>query len=257
MIERLYNPFIKRATDFLTKYRDKKTGLPLPSHDLWEERFGTFTYTAASVYAALKNAAQFANMLGKHVSAKRWDSAAEEVKEGILTHLIHEDGRVLKSIQYAHFSPEPDFTVDASSFYGLFRFGVLPADDSRLARAYEVVKERLSTGEDRIGIARYEGDYYFRSAQNVPGNPWIITTLWLAEYEIARAKTGTDLAPAMARLEWTVAHANQAGLLAEQFDPNTYQSTSVTPLTWSHAQYVITFLAYVKKMQELGVCAKP
>lgn len=254
MIERLYNPYIKRVADFLTKYRDKKTGLPLPSHDLWEERFGTFTYTASCVYAGLKTAAMFATLLGKHVAAKRWETAADEVKEGIVSKLIHEDGRVLKSIQYAHFAPESDFTVDASSFYGLFRFGVLAPNDPRLVRAYEVVKEKLSAGEDRIGIVRYEGDYYFRTAENVPGNIWIITTLWLAEYEIARATTLEELGPAEVRLRWALQHANAAGLLAEQFDPHTYQSTSVTPLIWSHAQYVITFLAYTKKLQELGVC---
>jgi GH15 family glucan-1,4-alpha-glucosidase len=196
-------------------------------------------------------------MLGKHVASKRWTSAADEVKEGILSRLIHEDGRVLKSIQFAHFSPEPDFTVDVSSFYGLFRFGVLAPDDVRLLHAYERVKEKLSTGADRIGIARYEGDYYFRTAENVPGNPWIITTLWLAEYEIARAKTREELAPAEERLQWALSHANSAGLLAEQFDPYTYRSTSVTPLTWSHAQYIITFLAYTKKLQELGICGIP
>jgi glucoamylase len=255
MIERLYNPYIKRVADFLYKYRDKKTGLPLPSHDLWEEQFGTFTYTASCVYAGLMTAARFAEMLGKQVAAKRWFTAAAEVKEGILSQLIHADGRVLKSILFAHFAPEQDFTVDASSFYGLFKFGVLEPSDKRLVHAYEQVKKSLSTGADMIGIARYEGDYYFRSAENVPGNPWIITTLWLAEYEIARATTPEELVSAEARLQWARTHANQAGLLAEQFDPYTYESTSVTPLTWSHAQYVTTFLAYTKKLQELGVCA--
>jgi GH15 family glucan-1,4-alpha-glucosidase len=253
-IERLYNPYIKRVADFLVRYRNKTTGLPLPSNDLWEESFGTFTYTAASVYAALKNAAHFAKILGKEVAYKRWDSAATEVKEGIMNNLIEDDGHVLKSLRYTQDGPVPDRTVDASSFYGLFRFGVLDVDDPRLARAYAHIEERLSTDGPHGGIARYEGDNYFRAMQGGPGNPWIITTLWLAEYDIARAKNDTDLEVVRTRMQWVLDRANEAGLLAEQYHPENKVSTSVTPLAWSHAQFALTFLAYTKKLQDLGLC---
>jgi len=251
-VEQLYNPYIKRAADFLTKYRDKHTGLPLPSHDLWEEQFGTFTYTASVVYAGLKRAAQFAKMLGKEVAFKRWDSAAEEIKNGILTHLIV-DGRILKSVRNEHGDMVQDATVDVSSFYGLFRFGVLDVGDERLNAGYNRAQERLSAGSCG-GIARYEGDNYFRASANVPGNPWVITTLWLAEYEIAQAKTKKDLAAVRGRLQWVLDRTNSAGLLSEQYDSDRCTPTSVTPLTWSHAQYVSTFLAYIEKLQSLGLC---
>lgn len=250
-IERLYNPYIKRVADFLTRYRDKKTGLPLPSHDLWEEQFGTFTYTAACVYAALVQAARFADILGKRVACRRWRSAAEEVREGILTKLIHDDGRVMKSLRYEHLAPEPDATVDASSFYGLFRFGVLPADDPRLARAYERVVEHITVPVGIGGVARYEGDQYFRATHEAPGNPWVITTLWLAEYEIARATSLAELAPALERLQWVAARANAAGLLAEEYDPTTGRPASASPLAWSHAQFIIAYHAYLAKHAEL------
>ena len=136
----LYNPYIRRVANFLCKYRDKKTGLPLPSHDLWEEQFGTFTYTASSVYAGLIAAADFAGTLGKEVAKRRWQTAAEEVKEGILTKMIHTDGRVMKSLRYTHFSPEADYTADASSFYGLFHFGVLDVDDPVSTRHMSILK---------------------------------------------------------------------------------------------------------------------
>lgn len=252
LIERLYNPYIKRVADFLTKYRDKKTGLPLPSHDLWEEQFGTFTYTSASVYAGLMSAAHFARILGKEVAGRRWESAALEVKDGIITKLIHDDGRVMKSLRYAHFSPEPDYTADASSFYGLFKFGVLDVDDFKLERVYEYVKERLTVRTNTGGIVRYEGDNYFRTGNNKEqGNPWIITTLWFTEYEIARAKTVGELKKTLSALEWTLRQANSAGMLSEQLDAVSGRPVSVMPLVWSHAQYVITFLAYARKLKTL------
>jgi len=255
-IENLYNPYIKRVADFLCRYRDKKTGLPLPSHDLWEEQYGVFTYTASTVVAALKTAAQFADMLGKEVAAKRWASTASDIQLGILHRLVQDDGSVLKSLRPLHGTMQADPTIDASSFYGLFRFGVLEVDDPRLVRAYETTLDRLSSGVDREGIARYEGDNYFRTRGDVSGNPWIITTLWVAEYEIARAKSLTDLSGAQQRLQWVVDRASQAGLMAEQYVPGTHEPVSVRPLAWSHAAYIETFLAYIEKLQELGACSQ-
>lgn len=255
MIERLFNPYIKRAADFLTRYRDKKTGLPLPSHDLWEEQLGTFTYTACAVFAGLSAAAKFAKLLGKEVANRRWESAADEVRDGIVTTLVHEDGRVVKSIKYESTAPEADYTPDVSSFYGLFRFGVLALDDPRLERVYRVVKERLTVQKGIGGVVRYEGDNYFRTTHETTGNPWIVTTLWLTEYEIAKAKTTADLMGPLRGLEWVLARASESGLLSEQYNPLTGEAVSVTPLVWSHAQYILTFHAYVDKLKELGVCS--
>jgi glucoamylase len=254
MIERMYNPYIKRAADFLARYRDKKTGLPLPSHDLWEEQFGTFTYTSSTVYAALKAAAQFAKLLGKEVARTRWESAAEDIRDGILTTLVHEDGRAMKSLRYKTHSPEPDYTTDASSFYGLFRFGVLPVGDRRLELIYERTKEKLTITNGIGGVARYEGDNYFRATHDVTGNPWVITTLWLTEYEIQKARSVKDLADPIQGLEWVLARTNEAGLLSEQYHPHSGVPMSASPLIWSHAQYVLTFHAYVDKLTELKVC---
>jgi len=253
-VEELYNPYIKRVADFLTRYRDKRTGLPLPSHDLWEERFGVFTYTAAVVYAALVHAARFAEILGKEVARKRWASAAEEVRAGICAHLITPEGHILKSLLHEHGETTHDSTIDVSSFYALYKYNVLDVTDPRIVRAYEEAVRALAGGRDGLGIARYVGDHYFRARADGPGNPWVHTTCWIAEYEIARATCRQDLERPERRLAWILEHANEAGLLAEQLDPVTEQSVSVTPLIWSHAQYVLTFLVYTNKLRELGLC---
>ncbi|MBP9760156.1 MAG: glycoside hydrolase family 15 protein [Candidatus Pacebacteria bacterium] len=253
-IEGLYNSYIERVANFMARYRDKHTGIPLPSHDLWEEQFATFTYTASVTSAALTTAAHFAELLGKEVARKRWATAAKEIREGICAHLFTDEGCATKSLRYTHGTAELDRTIDVSSFYGLYKYGVLDINDRRLVRAYERVVDTLSTGADRLGIARYEGDNYFRVHPGGPGNPWILTTCWVTEYEIARAKNKKDLELPERRLAWVRARANEAGLLAEQHDHLTDVPTSVTPLIWSHAQYVLTFLAYTRKLEEICVC---
>ena len=65
---------MRRAADFLLEYRDKKTGLPSPSYDLWEEKRGTSTFTASAVYGALCAAAGLSTVLGKK---KRGEDVSE------------------------------------------------------------------------------------------------------------------------------------------------------------------------------------
>src|SRR5207247_1287158 len=98
------------------------------------------------------------------------------------------------------------------------------------------------------GIARYENDYYHQQSQdlaNVPGNPWFICTLWLAQWAIATARTKADLKPAVALFEWCVHHGLPSGVLAEQVHPYTHAPLSVSPLTWSHATFVMAVQEYL------------
>jgi GH15 family glucan-1,4-alpha-glucosidase len=251
-VEGFYNTSIKRSASFLSEYRDPKTGLPLPSHDLWEERFGVFTYTASATMRALEIAATFAQLLGKRDSYREWQNAADEIRAGIITHLIDEKEGIAKSLsEFGARGVVRDFTVDASSWYGLFRFGVLPIGNPLLEKGYERVRSVLAT-DDEGGIARYEGDRYFGGVDTGVGNPWCITTLWCAEYEIARAHSREDLAHALPFVAWVEKRASSAGLLAEQYNPRTKEAVSVQPLVWSHAQYVHTILALVAKEKNLA-----
>ncbi len=52
-IKPLFRPLITSAADFIVRYRDQGTGLPLPSYDLWEERRGILSFTCAAVYGGL------------------------------------------------------------------------------------------------------------------------------------------------------------------------------------------------------------
>ena len=109
------------------------------------------------------------------------------------------------------------------------------------------------------GIARYTNDLYHRvdnDTERAPGNPWFICTMWLAEYDIMRAKNLTELNNALPILEWVVDRALASGVLAEQIDPYTNAPLSVSPLTWSHAGFVTTMIRYMKKREEISICDK-
>ena len=58
-VQGLYETLVQPAANFLDSYIDSTTKLPHASYDLWEEKYGSSTYTAASVYGALHAAAEF------------------------------------------------------------------------------------------------------------------------------------------------------------------------------------------------------
>lgn len=256
-IERIYNSFIKKAAEFMVSYRDEKTGLPKASYDLWEMYYGISTYTASSVYGALKAASKFAKLLGKTDSEKRYEEASETIKKGIMKYLYNEKSdtfyKYLKTSKRENYIDE---TIDFSSVFGIFKFGVLESDDKKLRKSFETYIERLTVKTDAGGIARFEGDIYNHVGGDYPGNPWIITSLWLAQYHISQAKKEADMAEVQNLLSWVVNHASLSDILPEQLDPYSGNHISATPLVWSHSEFVTTVVLYLEKLDELGVCEK-
>lgn len=108
------------------------------------------------------------------------------------------------------------------------------------------------------GMARYENDYYYQVTHDLrqaEGNPWFICTLWLAQYRIAHASTLDELSQALPLLEWALAHALPSGVMAEQVHPFTGEPLSVSPLTWSHAEYVMTVRWYLGRYHKFKLQA--
>ncbi len=256
-VAQLYLRLIKSAADWMCDYRDEKTKLPKHSWDVWEERRGVLAFTVAAVWAGLQAAAKFTDTFGEDDLSLKYRQAAAEVKQGAIDHLydpqlgrfmrmivFHEDGAITK-----------DQTLD-SSMWALFRFGMFSPDDPMIQRTMDAIEQRLTVKTPVGGVARYENDYYHQVSQdiaNVPGNPWFICTLWIAQWHIARAKTLTDLHEAVPTLEWVAQHGLRSGVLAEQVDPYTDAPLSVSPLTWSHAEVLMTVHDYVDKFRELSL----
>jgi len=252
-LEEMYNPLVEKAADFLVDYRDPETKLPQPSYDLWERKRGTSTFTSSAVYGALVAAADLSKVLGKKENEARYRQAAREVRDAILTHLWDEEtGLFVNMIVRTAGEVSVDSTVDISSVYGIFSFDILPAGDARLSRAWDETVRRLSEGISTGGIARFENDDYYRIPGPSTGNPWIITTLWYAEYLIANAKSVQDLSRAREIFSWVTRHASLSGVLSEQLHPQTGEQVCAAPLTWAHAEYVHAILKYLDRMGELG-----
>ncbi|MCP3774372.1 glycoside hydrolase family 15 protein [Paenibacillus sp. MZ04-78.2] len=255
----LYRTLIRRAARFMAGYIEQELSLPKPSYDLWEERYGIFTFTASAVYGGLIAAANFCSLFGDEERSSRYRHTAEKIKSGILKHLWdEEEQRFVRGLVLDGEVWVKDKTLE-SSVYGIFEFGVLPADDPRVVSTMKANRAGLTIKTDIGGVARYHHDYYFQRSpdiDNVPGNPWIICTLWIAEWEIECAKTLEDLVSPRRTLEWVVSHAMESGILPEQLDPFDGGPVSVAPLTWSHATYVLTVVKYTEKYKKLLAASK-
>lgn len=245
---RLYRILTVHCADFMVNFRDAVTKLPLPSWNLWEDRRGIHTFTCSAVVAGLRAASNFAVLFAEFERAQKYSVAADEIVTAMREHLYSkEHGRFLRSIEVDHRGEcMPDATID-SSMFGIFFFGCFDPDDEIVVNTMSAIEKELAVDG---GVGRFENDGYMRGTGPYPGNAWYICTLWLAEYYIARAKTSDDLARALGLIEWVADRALPSGVLAEQFDPQSGENVSVSPLTWSHSTFVATVLNYVEKLRE-------
>lgn len=257
-ISPLYKPLIKAAGDFMVSYRAPETGLPLPSYDLWEERQGVLTWTTAAVWAGLMAAANFTDCFGETEISQKYREAAREIKTGMLRHLYDEERscffRMIRRKEDG--SWRKDSAVDASLF-AVFYFDLFAPDDPRVIGTMETIRDNLWCQTEVGGIARYSGDNYQQIASEGPkvsGNPWFICTMWLAQWEIARAESVDALKSVHGFLKWVTEHALPSGILAEQVNPYTNDPISVSPLTWSHATFVAVVQEYLNRLEELSAC---
>lgn len=241
------------ACRFLVAHVDPQTDLPKPSYDVWEERRGVHAFTVASVIAALEAAVGTCRSLRLGSSAEMAQTA-QRMRSALTTHLWVESRqcflRGLLSVGREDLQPDP--TID-SAVLSILLFGALPADDPRVITSMDRIVNTLTVRSPVGGLARYEGDYYFRASESYPGNPWLICTLWLAQCRLARARTAQDLDEPMRWLLWACDRATESRVLAEQWHPETGAPLSVSPLTWSHAEFLQTVLDYQKTATRLGV----
>ncbi|MDX9911371.1 MAG: glycoside hydrolase family 15 protein [Phycisphaerales bacterium] len=255
-VKPLYQRLVARPAEWMLQYRDHH-GLPHPSWDLWEERRGVHLFTAASVVAALQAASQFARDFGEPDRAAAFREGAERMRGAIRRHLWHPDHErfARMAVPLDDGTYRLDMTPDSSA-YLLFAAGVFPPDDPRLMSHMKSLDDAVSVKTRVGGWARYVRDYYHmierEKIDQVPGNPWVICTLWKAQWLIAKATNVEDLRLAVPLLEWCCERAEASGVMAEQFHPYTGEPISVSPLTWSHAVYVSTVMEYLAKLHILS-----
>lgn len=243
-----YRGLMVRAANWLAAYRDQDSGLPLPSWDLWEERYGVHAWTVGAVWAGLEAAARFAGAFGEDELALYYQQVAAGILEAAKKYMWDEDRqRYLRMIVRQQGVWQKDETVDAS-LVGLWYFGMLPADDPGIKATMETLEQKLTVKAESGGLARYENDYYYQVSEDltkVPGNPWFITTLWLAQWHLATARRQKDLTFPRQSIQWAADRTLPSGVMAEQIHPHSNNSLSVSPLTWSHATMVATIRQYM------------
>lgn len=254
-VEEMYKPFIEKAADFLVSFVDKETGLPLPSYDLWEEKIGVSTYTCAAVYGGLMAAARFCELLDKRNKMREYKDAAKGIKQAAVKYLY--SAEIGSFIRYVHTDDKTvvaEKTVDSSSLFGLWYFGMFEQSDELFQKTLQVTLAKLSNPTMVGGMIRYENDAYFRSTDR--SNPWFITTLWEALRRLHLTEvTAADIEFAKNTLDWVSSHMYPSGVLAEQMNPYTGESLSATPLAWSHSVYVETVLKLIEILESKGLCA--
>lgn len=253
LLRQVYQRLVVAPADFLVRYRDPDTKLPLPSFDLWDERQGVFTFTCSAVWAGLTAAAELANLFNDQERRADYLEAADELRDAMVTHLwLEQESRFARGLVLRDSGLEIDRTVD-SSVFAAFHLGVFPATSAMIEGTVRAMRETLQVPSVG-GFARYEGDSCQRNSSDrepIAGNPWVISTLWVAEHALASARTPDDLQAALDLVRWARSKATGSMTLPEQVDPYDSQPLSVSPLTWSHAQVISVVDGYLENLRRL------
>ncbi|MFZ5985613.1 MAG: glycoside hydrolase family 15 protein [Bacillota bacterium] len=261
-LERMWDS-IKRGVEFLVDFIDDDTGLPKPSYDLWEERVGEHTYSCAAVYGGIRAGVEAARILnGSKELIEKWEKAASSIKASMEKNLWKpQANRFIRSVRtklnpwgsehsqhttvikvnekgYYRDVTLEDWTVDISLLGVSIPFEVFDVSDQRVKSTVEAI-ERVLTSHPAGGIKRYENDNY------IGGNPWVLTTLWVALYYIETKEYNK----ARDYFEWAVKSRTGLGLLPEQVSRDNGEPCWVIPLTWSHAMFVLV----LAKFKEAGI----
>lgn len=238
-ISNMYSTLVQPMANFMSEFRDETTGLPHASYDLWEEKFLTTTYTAALVYRALVSAADLAELLDYPDDADSWRKVADAIAKGFEvfvdpTRQFLRKGYLLDENGDFQF----DNTLDVSSAYGSMMYATKMIGPSHIRATFDGIEKLLIAKTPIGGSPRYENDSYFRANPSSIGNPWFVTSLWVAQYylQVGRIDEAKNI------VEWTMAHALPSGALSEQLSPEDGAPISVLPLVWSHAELINTLL---------------
>lgn len=228
-----FEALLEEVAIFLIQQIDPETGLHQPSYNLWENEWGQFLSTQTSVIAALKELMYvFSNSNAHRDSSRQLVEQLErqyKLAELQLSHYFHlQDGPLRGAVVDDFGSQTKDYRADASVHW-LWQLGVLEPRDPRLTMLVESQAQKLAVNG---AFARFEDDSYLRVAENTPGNPWYISTLWFAQYYLHN----NDLDKAKAAISYILEHMDNTGLLPEMADPHSGFALSVKPLIWSHVE---------------------
>lgn len=235
----------EKATKYLEKYvediLENKNEMPI-SYDLWEMHEGTNIYAISSIFAALnaminiyeelkeefiKNRVKQENVNKEKIALREMNV---KIKEYILKTFYDESKKsFVRNVE--------DKKMDISILGAVTPFNVFTSNEKKILNTIERINMTLRTYTG--GYTRFENDHYME------GKPWVIATLWMANYyiEIGEYKKAKEC------FDYVVKTSSEHGFLAEQINNETMKPAWVMGLGWSHAMFIIV----LKKLIEKGV----
>lgn len=235
----------EKAINFLKKYVEdifqetNKCGI---SYDLWEEYEGVNLYAVSSIFASFNAMIKIYEELKEEFTKNRvkQENVNKEketlrnlsvtLREYILKNFYDESKKSLvRNLE--------DKTLDISILGTVIPFELFSPKDKKILNTVERINMTLRTYTG--GYKRFEKDTYRE------GKPWIIATLWIAEYylEIGEKQKAKEC------FDFVIKTSTEHGFLAEQINNSTMQPDWVIGLGWSHAMFIET----LKKMIEKGI----
>lgn len=235
----------EKAINFLKKYVEdifqetNKCGI---SYDLWEEYEGINLYAVSSIFASFNAMIKIYEELKEEFTKNRvkQENVNKEketlrnlsvtLREYILKNFYDESKKSLvRNLE--------DKTLDISILGTVIPFELFSPKDKKILNTVERINMTLRTYTG--GYKRFETDTYRE------GKPWIIATLWIAEYylEIGEKQKAKEC------FDFVIKTSTEHGFLAEQVNNSTMQPDWVIGLGWSHAMFIET----LKKMIEKGI----
>lgn len=231
------------------------------SFDIWEEVKGSHFYTLMVTRRALLEGAALAERLDDKGAARWYHLQAKEIEIELENFWDNNKNYFIATINRTDGADYKSSNLDVSVLLGLLHGnlhdGFLAWDDPRILATVEKIISTFShlypVNHSRhipgTAIGRYPEDRY--GGDNFDGgNPWVITTLAVAEvlYEVAnalRAQGHQQTALSTAHhadkfVERIKFHANADGTLDEQIHRVTGTMTSAKDLTWNYAALLTT-----------------
>ncbi len=261
-IRSLWPNLIKPLADSLVENLKPPTYLPPAEPDIkrHHKQEAITLFASCLAHSAMIASRNFAICFGEGQSAEKYLTTADNLKKSIETHFFSDKlNRFVAAIYPLDNDKfEHDTTID-SDMLALVKFGTFPPDDPRVIATMTAISDELWVKTPTGGLTQFTGDFpenidiKYNSA-GVPGWPAFISTLWLGQFLIAKATNIAELKYALPIFEWAMTNASSSGLLADKLEPLQKDSNRRYPYVLSHAEFIITVINYLEKLERLKVC---
>ena len=225
---RLQGRILRRAWALVTKFAETVIfNWRRRDRGVWEVRGRQrhFVYSKIMCWAALDRAAKIAVMQKEDGLARRWASAAETIRQEVLTDGWSDSKRAFRQ-RY------DDDALDASNLVIPF-LGFLPPDDPRIRMNADGIARELADGPF---VWRYRPSETDDGLDAQEEGAFTLLSFWL----IGNLLYTGQIEKAAGYFEQIMSHANHLGLFSEMIDPRTGALLGNFPQAYSHVGLIHT-----------------